>query len=598
MKRIFFLLIITIDLFAQYSFKSPYLRDSEKILGYVDSCAVFWKKAYDNTNGGFYTNVDRQGNPGAYGNYNKHIISQCRDAYGYTRAFMLTGKDEYLNYAKLALNFMYNKMWDNSNGGWYNECDRYGNVTNKTSDKSAFNYHYALLGISAFYEATLDSATRIWVDKAYNNSETKLWDSRSNSLGYFDNLKYDQTGQSGKSFNSTMDALTTHLIHLYLVTKDDKYKNRILQIKNNIFDHFIAGMPQQKMGFIEIYDSFWNGLSSTQDQRMTIMGHVLKTSWCLSRIYHIFGDTSCISGSEKLISHVLEKGYDWQNGGPYKDYDRVSGNMLMWGISDTAKAWWQMEQAVMAGLELYDITQKEKYLKVADESLNFFMNYFVDHTYGEVYSDRTKYGKGIASWGDSKGGSGKAAYHSIETGYYTYLFSKVYLEKKNFSLYYKFGPYSKDTQVELNPLDYKLENIKIVSVLKDGKDYNNFLGNSRTLVIPAGTSGIFKVEFQPSYIVANENRNNIADKQYCLIRNYPNPFNPKTTISYNLTSSANVDLRVYDILGREVASLINEFQNIGLHSVNFDAKNLPSGTYIALIKAGSFRKALKMNLLK
>ena len=55
------------------------------------------------------------------------------------------------------------------------------------------------------------------------------------------------------------------------------------------------------------------------------------------------------------------------------------GEMLMWGQADTAKAWWQMEQAVTAGLMMYNITGESQYLQMADETLKFFMTYFVDH---------------------------------------------------------------------------------------------------------------------------------------------------------------------------------------------------------------------------
>ncbi|MGB9772579.1 MAG: T9SS type A sorting domain-containing protein [Bacteroidota bacterium] len=85
---------------------------------------------------------------------------------------------------------------------------------------------------------------------------------------------------------------------------------------------------------------------------------------------------------------------------------------------------------------------------------------------------------------------------------------------------------------------------------------------------------------------------------YELKQNYPNPFNPVTTISYTVEKSGNVLLKVYDILGREVATLVNEFQNGGRHSVNFSSPNLPSGVYLYQLRAGSFEDVKKMVLLK
>lgn len=86
--------------------------------------------------------------------------------------------------------------------------------------------------------------------------------------------------------------------------------------------------------------------------------------------------------------------------------------------------------------------------------------------------------------------------------------------------------------------------------------------------------------------------------EYSLSSNYPNPFNPSTVISYALPQSGLVTLKVYDILGNEVATLVNEVKSEGIHSVNFDASGLPSGVYIYKMQAGDFVQTKKMMLLK
>ncbi|MFQ6604316.1 MAG: immunoglobulin-like domain-containing protein, partial [Fidelibacterota bacterium] len=85
---------------------------------------------------------------------------------------------------------------------------------------------------------------------------------------------------------------------------------------------------------------------------------------------------------------------------------------------------------------------------------------------------------------------------------------------------------------------------------------------------------------------------------YSLSQNYPNPFNPTTNIDYALTEDGFVNVKVYDILGREVATLVNGMQLAGHHTVRFDAGNLAAGTYIYLIQTDGFRQAKKMVLLK
>ncbi len=105
--------------------------------------------------------------------------------------------------------------------------------------------------------------------------------------------------------------------------------------------------------------------------------------------------------------------------------------------------------------------------------------------------------------------------------------------------------------------------------------------------------------------VDDRNGNNLADK-FELKQNYPNPFNPTTTISYvipnvetqNFASLQIVTLKVYDILGREVATLVNKKQTPGKYSVQFNGRSLASGVYFYTLQAGNFIQTRKMILLK
>ena len=98
--------------------------------------------------------------------------------------------------------------------------------------------------------------------------------------------------------------------------------------------------------------------------------------------------------------------------------------------------------------------------------------------------------------------------------------------------------------------------------------------------------------------VSNEEPQSELVTDFRLNQNYPNPFNPETTISFSLPASERVDLRVYDMLGREVVSLANGVFPAGSHSVNFMANNLSSGVYVYILRAGSFSATRKMLLLK
>ncbi|MCH7769955.1 MAG: T9SS type A sorting domain-containing protein, partial [Bacteroidetes bacterium] len=105
--------------------------------------------------------------------------------------------------------------------------------------------------------------------------------------------------------------------------------------------------------------------------------------------------------------------------------------------------------------------------------------------------------------------------------------------------------------------------------------------------------------FQITYTVTDvEQVSNLAPDDYELQQNYPNPFNPSTSIEYTIPSESFVELKVYDILGNEVATLVNEQQQAGVYRADFTADNLPSGMYFARITANSFTRVVKMILLK
>lgn len=87
-------------------------------------------------------------------------------------------------------------------------------------------------------------------------------------------------------------------------------------------------------------------------------------------------------------------------------------------------------------------------------------------------------------------------------------------------------------------------------------------------------------------------------KGYGISQNYPNPFNPNTSIDYQLPKDGLVVIKIYDILGNEIKTLINENKPAGSYTVIFNASKLSSGVYIYRIAAGDFTASKKMTLIK
>lgn len=122
-------------------------------------------------------------------------------------------------------------------------------------------------------------------------------------------------------------------------------------------------------------------------------------------------------------------------------------------------------------------------------------------------------------------------------------------------------------------------------------------GSSTSSFVPtSGQWGTFGARFG-SLTGVTTIENGIPNK-YSLNQNYPNPFNPLTTISFGIPVRGLVTLKVYDILGKEIADLLNDEKQAGTYKINFEASNLPSGIYFYKIEVNGFNEVRKMILLK
>jgi len=118
--------------------------------------------------------------------------------------------------------------------------------------------------------------------------------------------------------------------------------------------------------------------------------------------------------------------------------------------------------------------------------------------------------------------------------------------------------------------------------------------------VDRGYSGAWA--FVPNYgfnvVLTSGIENNSAPLSYELSQNYPNPFNPTTTINYSIIKDGFVNLKVYNLLGKEVATLVNEKKNSGRYSVDFNSNELSSGIYFYKLETNDFSEMRKMTLLK
>ena len=112
-------------------------------------------------------------------------------------------------------------------------------------------------------------------------------------------------------------------------------------------------------------------------------------------------------------------------------------------------------------------------------------------------------------------------------------------------------------------------------------------------------SFIYKIDFNGEFKYSDEIMVDVPVLSgYQLFQNYPNPFNPSTLIKYSVPRQSNIKISLFDIIGNEVETLFEGNQQMGLHEINLNAANLPSGVYFVSLRADNFNKTIKITLVK
>ena len=481
-----------------YQPKSDFLLHPELALDFVKSTAEFRLLTRDNVKGGFNTFINRNGSPS--GANQKSMNGQSRLAYGFVRTFQLTGDEKYLENAHHALTFLYDHGWQD---GWNFVTDDAGTpILNHWGHTRwwSFQQHYALLGIGAMVEATGGQMNwgdgvetdLTWLNRGVNSNYTRLWDGNLATLGYFDFIDRSWTNPSGKGFTPTVDAITTHASILATMFNDAQHEQRLRDLADVIVKRFAGNMRNATVGFPEFYDANWNidATNTTAD-----IGHLYKTSWVLLRAFlNNPTRTDYRDAAHAIFANLTQADtFDKVNGGIYSTLNWQTGV-----TTSTNKNHWKLEQGFNSGMiNYYTATSqadKDTYLEVADGSIDFYMNRMRDTAFGDTWSEMNKDGTVIVD--ADKGGLFTAGYHSIELGYYVYMYGNLYYHLKPVQLYYKYPIAAQARAIKLTPIDIEDNQLIVTAVEKDGVPYTAFNGTSRTLQLPAGTGGKFKVTFE------------------------------------------------------------------------------------------------------
>ena len=368
----------------------------------------FWvEHALDKQSGGLLGQLNRRGEPTGSGN--KSVVLMSRALWSFSEAYRRYPDPAYQNMAAECLKFLREKMWDKEHGGYYFMVSREGKVVDSTKQLNPMSYvmeglaEYAL----AFHDnqAAKEALDLFQVidrhahdDKygGYRIAFTADWQfikdykDGPNGAGSFGRKSYDW-------HLGLVEALAT----LYDVTGDRQVRARL----EELLDLFANKIIDSDIGYGRYYfHDDWSVADRDGDSKESEYGLDLEASWLMTEAAERVGrqrDPAIRRASLALVDHALRHGFDKEHGGVYR-YGPATEP-----ARNRDMEWWQQCEALVAFLNAYRITGDAKYWQAFDLEGRFFMERFVDHQYGEVYTAISHDGK----IDDEKVGPWKAPYH-------------------------------------------------------------------------------------------------------------------------------------------------------------------------------------------
>jgi mannose/cellobiose epimerase-like protein (N-acyl-D-glucosamine 2-epimerase family) len=441
-----------------------------------------------------------------------------RLVYGFASAYLMTGEDRFLEAAEKGTEYLRDHMRfydpDENLIYWYHGVQVKGNreqklLTSEFSDDydaiPAYEQIYALAGPIQTYritgdprilkdaEMTVDLFDKFFIDKEgggyFSHLDPITLDPRSESLG---------RNQARKNWNSVGDHAPAYLINLFLATGEQKYADFLEYTFDTIAKYFPdyddSPFVQEKFHEDWSKDQSWGW-----QQNRAVVGHNLKISWNLMRMQSLKAKQNYQELAEKIGNLMPSVGSDQQRGGWYDVVERMlePGDEQHRFVWHDRKAWWQQEQAILAYLILFGLTQNPEYEKQAREAAAFYNAFFLDHDDGGVYFNVLANGLPYLMGNERfKGSHSMSGYHSTELCYLAAVYTNLLITKQPMDFYFKPMPNSfKDNILRVSPDILPEGSIRIGACWINGTPYTNFDAQALTVTLPQ-TSERVKVKVQ------------------------------------------------------------------------------------------------------
>jgi photosystem II stability/assembly factor-like uncharacterized protein len=471
-------------------------------------------------------------------------------------------------------------FWKSTNGGttWTNLTNGYGSVNGKNIHVDQHAIAFASQNGSTFY---IGNDGGVWKStngaSSFTNCNTNL-----QTIQFYD-IDADQNS-SGKTVGGTQDNGTESdnqpsAIWNEIYGGDGGYVLIDPKNSNIIYTEYVNGALQKSTDGGTSFNQITTGIPTSEQ------GY-----WLTPYVMDPQNDNLLYTGTSKIYKST-NGGNNWVAiTGNLKSSDDlfttmsispVEGNVIYAGISgyrgaadsaflfvttNSGNSWNNVTTNLPANTDFARVTADPKqkgvaYLAVLTGAARVLMT----TNYGATWNM-------IASAGDFVGVPTKVISVDSTTGnIYAGTYWGVYRSTDNGTTWSKFGTGLPNAVVDDIAIQYSTHSLRVGT-------------HGRGAWQVDVTTGIASPSEEPSTFAVNQN--------------YPNPFNPTTVISYKLSTVSYVTLKVYDILGNEVATLVNEKQEAGTHSVPFDGSHFSSGVYFYRLAAGNMTSTKKMVLLK
>ncbi len=363
----------------------------------------WYPRTVDSIYGGFLSDFDYKWE--LKGPQDKMIVTQSRHVWTCSAVaeFYPEKRNYYLKLASHGVQFLKNKMWDQSLGGFYNLVDREGNP--RKSDKAgrimkdAYGNAFAIYGLAAYSHATGDTVALELAKKAFIWLDRHSYDPQYG--GYFQFLEADGTplkngfeGTPPKDQNSSIHLLEA-FTELYRVWPDTLVKNRLLMML-----YLIRDKITNPKGYLQLFENLDLSPVSYRDSSEQVRqkkwfldhisyGHDVETAYLMLEASEVAGlknDTVTLRKAKRMVDHSLKSGWDKTTGGFYEAGYYFKGQDTVTIIRDT-KNWWAQAEGLNSLLMMSQLfpDDEHNYKVLFLKEWNYINTFLVDHEHGGWY---------------------------------------------------------------------------------------------------------------------------------------------------------------------------------------------------------------------